>query len=910
MRPFATVLTGDILEIGAGCGAITRYLGECGANVLALEGSPRRAAITRSRTRNLQNVTVLAEKFDQFQCEHQFDVITLIGVLEYANLFISSENPALTMLKQVRSLLKSDGKLIIAIENQLGLKYFAGAPEDHLGRPMYGIEGRYKADQPQTFGRAVLTDLLEEAGFPAAEFMAPFPDYKLPVSILTQEGLSNKRFDGAALAWQSVRRDAQLPPSTNFSLELAWPEVFKNGLALDMANSFLIVASPLKQQMVKSNVLAYHYSTDRAPQYCKEAVFEHSDQNTMMVNYRMLGGNHGNDGFDHAITFHCPDKAVYAEGMPLSLEFIKLVTRDGWSLQEVGTFIRRYVNSLGLIADQKGYLIDPSQLPHKLPGVFFDIIPQNIIINQNGQPIAINTEWALNGEIERGWLLFRSLLLAMGSVVVFGVNSAQRAFSRRDFVKLALDAAGFSFTDEDFQRFIELESIVQQEVTGRTSQEFLNWQPEQLLPTYILVKRDHEVDKLHAEIDATRAEIDMVRCEINTLYNSTSWKITAPLRDTRRFIARFINRPRILNSRLAAAQHGPECYQVKILTNLQTVRQRVVHVIANFLTGGSSRLVVDLFEHLGHLYEQEVITQYNPDPPNYIGIPVHELGGGRAQEKFIDYLHRYQPELIHIHYWEDTRWYGRMINAAHEFGCKVIENVNTPTAPYTDACISRYIYVSDYVKNRFGKCDRSNFTIHPGSNFTLFSRDESQSIPDDCIGMVYRLDIDKLNERSIDVFVKVVQRRPQTKVIIVGGGHYLEPYKSAVKAYKVENSFNFSGFVPYEKLPEFYAQMSLFVAPVWKESFGQVSPFAMSMSIPVVGYNVGALAEIIGDTSLLAARGDSDALAEIIVGLLDDKPRRQQIGYRNRERAHKLFSVENMITSYLKLYQELIGKKQ
>ena len=165
LRPFDASLSGDILEIGSGCGAITRYLGESGANVLALEGSSRRAAITRSRTRDLENVTVLAEKLDQFQSDCRFDVITLIGVLEYANLFTTSENAALAMLQHVRSLLKPEGTLIIAIENQLGLKYFAGAPEDHLGQPMYGIEGRYAANQPQTFGRAVLAGLLEKAGF-------------------------------------------------------------------------------------------------------------------------------------------------------------------------------------------------------------------------------------------------------------------------------------------------------------------------------------------------------------------------------------------------------------------------------------------------------------------------------------------------------------------------------------------------------------------------------------------------------------------------------------------------------------------------------------------------------------------------------------------------------------------------
>ncbi|PTQ81343.1 methyltransferase family protein [Nitrosospira multiformis] len=445
LRPFAAALTGDILEIGAGCGAITRYLGESGANILALEGSPRRATIVRSRTRDLENVTVLAEKFDQFECDHQFDVITLIGVLEYANLFTPGRNPPLAMLQRVRSLMKPEGKLIIAIENQLGLKYFAGAPEDHIGQPMYGIEGRYNRNQPQTFGRAMLASLLEEAGFSTVEFLAPFPDYKLPVSILTTEGIGDKRFDGAALACQSVRRDPQLPLSTNFSLEIAWPEIFKNRLALDMANSFLVGASLLPEPIVKPGVLAYHYTTDRAPQYCKETVFERTDGNMVVVNYHMLSSKPHIEAVDQLIRFKYPQKAAYVRGTTLSLEFVKIVTREGWSIEEVAAFIQRYINMLSLIAEQKKYAVSMSQLTDKLPPEFFDITPQNIIIDHNGQPNIIDDEWSMNGGIELGWLLFRSLLPIIESVR-FAENSTGQTFSRGGFVKSALEAAGFPLT--------------------------------------------------------------------------------------------------------------------------------------------------------------------------------------------------------------------------------------------------------------------------------------------------------------------------------------------------------------------------------------------------------------------------------------------------------------------------------
>ena len=212
MRPFtATLKEANVLEIGAGCGAISRFLGECGATGLSLEGSPRRASIARSRTRDLDNVTVLTEKFDQFQCQHTFDVITLIGVLEYANLFTPGDNPALAMLVRVKQLLKPEGKLIIAIENQVGLKYFEGAPEDHLGQDMFGIECRYGTNQAQTFGRHVLTQLLQQAGFTACDFLAPFPDYKLPSSIVTEAGFAHPNIDASAFASHSVKRDPQLP---------------------------------------------------------------------------------------------------------------------------------------------------------------------------------------------------------------------------------------------------------------------------------------------------------------------------------------------------------------------------------------------------------------------------------------------------------------------------------------------------------------------------------------------------------------------------------------------------------------------------------------------------------------------------------------------------------------------------
>lgn len=465
LRPFENDLHGDILEIGAGCGAITRYLGECGGNVLALEGSPRRAAIARARTRDLQNVTVVSDRFDLFLADQKFDAITLIGVLEYANLFTPGESPALNMLERVRALLKPDGKLIIAIENQLGLKYFAGAPEDHLGQPMYGIEGRYRNDQPQTFGRKELSSLIKKAGFNTAEFLAPFPDYKLPVSIITEHGFSSDVFDASALAYQSVRRDPQLPPILTFSPELVWPTLVHNGLALELSNSFLVVAGNANEQVFDPIILAWHFTTERLKEFCKETLFLKAKEGKIEVRYRLLAPE-SNTGHNASLKFDIPDVEEYIFGTPLSQELISIVSRDGWCIEEVAAFMMRYLNIVVSFAGMQGYsqnILSPATL---LPGYLFDAIPQNIMITSEGSWRLIDKEWALNQDIPVGYLVFKAIIQLLNSVTRVGLMENGSNLSVIELLISIYDAMGFSQSESEIKSYISLDATVYAAVMG------------------------------------------------------------------------------------------------------------------------------------------------------------------------------------------------------------------------------------------------------------------------------------------------------------------------------------------------------------------------------------------------------------------------------------------------------------
>jgi glycosyltransferase involved in cell wall biosynthesis len=345
-------------------------------------------------------------------------------------------------------------------------------------------------------------------------------------------------------------------------------------------------------------------------------------------------------------------------------------------------------------------------------------------------------------------------------------------------------------------------------------------------------------------------------------------------------------------------------------------RPRVLHVIGNFYTGGSPRLIVDLVERLGERFAQAVLTRDVSSPPAYTGVDLDVRPWLLNLEDALHAVSRTQPDLVHVHHigmrfsrlgLGDWDWFATIFEALEQLDRPVIQNVNVPIAPHVSAAVSRYIFVSDYARERFGYPELSSATIYPGSDVEMFRRDGA-GVPDDCVGMVYRLDGDKVDKRAIDVFVHVVKRRPRSRALVVGGGPLLSHYRAIVGAAGIEDAVTLPGYVAYEDLRSFYERMSVFIAPVHHESFGHVVPLAMSMGIPVAAYEVGALPEILEDTSVLAPPADAEALADIVCSLLDDRDRRLELGAANRQRCVERFSVQAMADRYAHVYQDLLAR--
>ncbi len=480
LRPFSRYLTPQarVLEIGAGCGAVTRYLGETGASVLALEGSLRRASIARERTRELENVTVLAERFQDFAPVQRFDVVTLIGVLEYASLFSDAENPALHMLDAARKLLSPGGRLLLAIENQLGLKYLAGVPEDHLGQPMVGLEDRYPSPGARTYGRHELALLLKRAGYGRSRFYAPLPDYKMPATILTEHAASADpdTFDAGTLAAQAVRRDPQLTPTT-FNLQRAWPVAARNALALDLANSFLVEAVEDASNMAQEPAFAYHYSTQRVAAYARETTFLLAQDRGARVHSQAISAT-VQDG-QGGVALRIQGESDYLRGTLLVDDMRAVLGQQGWTLDAFVGQVRVYLEALGQILQKEGHGLALDHLGVVLPDDFIDATPSNLMRWAGGNAY-FDREWV----VERptlGWLLLRSLLFTYGGTPVAPMAAGPAITVRQ----LLLEVFSRLFADSShssFDQWLDQELAFQQQVTGKDQRGSISGMLESAVP--------------------------------------------------------------------------------------------------------------------------------------------------------------------------------------------------------------------------------------------------------------------------------------------------------------------------------------------------------------------------------------------------------------------------------------------
>jgi glycosyltransferase involved in cell wall biosynthesis len=145
---------------------------------------------------------------------------------------------------------------------------------------------------------------------------------------------------------------------------------------------------------------------------------------------------------------------------------------------------------------------------------------------------------------------------------------------------------------------------------------------------------------------------------------------------------------------------------------------------------------------------------------------------------------------------------------------------------------------------------------------------------------------------------------------IVGDGPEKDAFVQQIEQLGVGYLFRFYEYVHHEKLPEYYLDADLFVLPSLAEGMPNVVLEALGSGLPVVATNIPGSEDLVQDGSngFLVPPRDPDALAQALVALINDRPRRERMGRASKQIAAN-YTWSFVAEQYLDLYRRAVRIK-
>jgi glycosyltransferase involved in cell wall biosynthesis len=174
------------------------------------------------------------------------------------------------------------------------------------------------------------------------------------------------------------------------------------------------------------------------------------------------------------------------------------------------------------------------------------------------------------------------------------------------------------------------------------------------------------------------------------------------------------------------------------------------------------------------------------------------------------------------------------------------------------------------------------------------------------ITLVARLDAIKDHPTAIRTLQRVRESVPTAKLLIVGDGPEREKIETIIREADLGDCVLMLG--TRRDVPRILRASDTFLMSSIGEGIPLTIIEAMAAGVPVVSTSVGGIPEMVstGETGFLNESGDADGLATSILKLANDTQQRTRIIEAAKLRAFEVFSREQMLSSYAKLYEEML----
>lgn len=471
LRPLRVRPNMRVLDLGCGTGALARWLGEKQARVLGVEGSLPRARAAAVRCAGLRNVEIMAGTVDDIPDDELFDLVVMVGVLEYGPVFLGAADGSDRLLEAARRHLAPGGAMVLAIENQLGLKYLLGYEEDHLGLAWVGVEGYPWGSGPRTWSRTVLRGMLEQAGLPAQRWLFPFPDYKLPSAVLDEILYRHPAGREAInhLVRAPVTADATAP-SLVCDVRLAHRQFLDAGLGPEVANSFLVVAAEETAHLhdLVGDELAWLFGNQRRAQWRRMRVILAEGAGLAIEDRSDLAQTRRLGWLTQAV--RPGSRRPFLPGTPFDLVLRGAIRgEDLGRVQEYLALWRRELERHGERPSLKSEMhpfAPRTEVDLALPGEFLDVSPSNFVL-QDERLTFIDGEWVTTHPVSAQLVQARGIWWFSQELVLSGEPHPWGQLTSVDEICQSLcELAGIECPSSVLKRWRRAEAELQHLVAG------------------------------------------------------------------------------------------------------------------------------------------------------------------------------------------------------------------------------------------------------------------------------------------------------------------------------------------------------------------------------------------------------------------------------------------------------------
>lgn len=237
------------LEIGGDSLELTQMLSQKVKKLVKIE---KKSENTKSLIKSCKNLEIIEGNINEIDLDEKFDYVLLIGSLPYYAKYANCKSKE--FLAILDKYLKDDGKIIIAVNNKFGIKYFAGNPDEYLNKKFVSmLNYNNETDKIETYTKQKLIQILDENGYKNKNFYYPLPDYRMPNVIFSDEELPKYNNVDKYVPYHTEKADILFDEIDLFR------EILKTNESMFtfFTNAYLVEASK-KENPIKYKYISYN----------------------------------------------------------------------------------------------------------------------------------------------------------------------------------------------------------------------------------------------------------------------------------------------------------------------------------------------------------------------------------------------------------------------------------------------------------------------------------------------------------------------------------------------------------------------------------------------------------------------------------------------------------------------------